>query len=320
MPRHSPDSQHIVVAAIIGSDGRLLIARRPDHLHQGGLWELPGGKVEEGEVPTAALLRELQEEVGIEPTRYRPFIQLPFSYTDRTLVLEVWLVEQFLGHPTGREGQQLAWVEPQHLAHYAFPPANRGIIRALQLPSRYLITPDPGPVQQWPRFLAHLDRCLGEGIALVQLRAKGLDEETYRKLAVQVLGTCREGGSRLIVNGHVRLVGEIGADGVHLTTSQLQALNTRPLPDALLVSAACHNRQELEQAATVGVDFALLSPVSPTQTHPDMPHLGWQSFAELVAKAAFPIYALGGLSESDLTTAWSHGGHGIAAITGLWNP
>ena len=116
---------HVVAAVIRGADGRILIARRADDQHQGGLWEFPGGKVESGEAVQAALARELEEELGIRPSVARPLIQVQHDYPDKQVLLDVWEVSAFVGEPHGAEGQPLAWVGARQLLEYQFPAANR---------------------------------------------------------------------------------------------------------------------------------------------------------------------------------------------------
>lgn len=122
-----------VVAAVIHDPGRgqVLLAMRPQHLHQGGLWEFPGGKVDEGEAPYAALQRELNEELAIQVSRAEPFLQLHHDYPDKSVFLDIWQVWEFTGTPRGNEGQLLRWVARGELAGYAFPAANGPIVDAL---------------------------------------------------------------------------------------------------------------------------------------------------------------------------------------------
>jgi 8-oxo-dGTP diphosphatase len=90
------------------------------------------------------------------------------------------------------------------------------------------------------------------------------------------------------------------------------------LPEPYLVGASCHNESELIHAGKLGLDFALLSPVQKTATHPDAVPLGWQDFADLVRNASVPVYALGGVSREDVSKAWECGGQGVSAISALW--
>ena len=307
---------HVAVAAIANERGEVLIALRPDHVHQGGLWEFPGGKVEPGEAIGEALTRELREEIGIHVLDSRPLIRLHYDYPDKSVLLDVWLVRQFSGIPHGREGQPVRWVPRHSLAQYNFPAANRPIITALQLPDTYLITPSPGDDRRM--FLAGLEESLHSGITLLQLRAPELSAKAYGALAREVLPMCQQYGAQLLLNCDPNWVEPIGAHGVHLNSKRLRALSCRPLGEDLWVAASCHNAEEIAQAKRIQVDFAVLAPVLPTQSHPGAQTLGWQALRHLTEAANFPVYALGGLSRNHLPIAQAHGAQGIAAIRSLW--
>ena len=121
----------VAVGIITDAAGAILITRRPNHAHQGGLWEFPGGKVEAGETVTAALRRELYEELGVMVEAAEPWLQIRHAYPDKTVLLEVWRVTAYQGEPHGREGQPLTWVLPARLADFAFPAADTPIIEVL---------------------------------------------------------------------------------------------------------------------------------------------------------------------------------------------
>ena len=111
----------------------------------------------------------------------------------------------------------------------------------------------------------------------------------------------------------------LGADGVHLTSKRLLSLEYRPLPVGKWVAASCHDEHELAHAAQIGVDFAVVSPILSTPSHPDVEELGWERLFRLTEMASFPLYALGGMSSDEhLQLARSHGAQGIAAIRGIW--
>ena len=131
---------HVAVAAIVNDKNQVLIAKRPDHVHQGGLWEFPGGKLEEEETVKQALLREIKEELNISISSYEPLIQIKYDYKDKSVLLDVKLVREYSGDPVGVEGQPIKWKNISDLNQLAFPSANKNIISALQLPDSYMIT------------------------------------------------------------------------------------------------------------------------------------------------------------------------------------
>lgn len=122
---------HVAVGVIINAKQQILIAKRPAHLHQGGKWEFPGGKVEQNESVTEALARELKEEVNIEVTASTPFLTINFDYSDKQVFLDIHQVTAFDGIAQGQEGQQIRWVNKSELSLYQFPKANEPIIEKL---------------------------------------------------------------------------------------------------------------------------------------------------------------------------------------------
>ncbi len=307
---------HVAAAVIRGADGRVLIAQRAAQQHQGGLWEFPGGKLEAGEDVRTALVRELEEELAIRVSSARPLIQVRHAYPDKQVLLDVWEVTQFSGEPRGVEGQPLAWVTPRQLADYAFPAANQPIVAAARLPDRYLITPD-GLAQA--ELLEGIRLAVAAGVQMVQLRAPNMFSVEYRDLALDVQGLCA-GKAQLMLKGPLEWLGDFPAAGWHLTAEQLRkyAPAGRPFPQSRWLAASCHNAEELALAAQIGADFVTLSPVQPTQSHPEAAALGWAAVSELLRACNQPAYLLGGLNEQDLARAWQVGAQGVAAIRGLW--
>ena len=113
------------------AQGEVLVARRHDHLHQGGLWEFPGGKIHDGESGFEALCRELAEELAIRVEAAEPLIDIEHHYADKAVRLEVWTVTAFTGAPRGLQQQPLAWRIVEALDPADFPAANAAIIAAL---------------------------------------------------------------------------------------------------------------------------------------------------------------------------------------------
>ena len=124
----------VSAVALIDADGRVLLAQRPEGKSLAGLWEFPGGKVDPGETPEAALIRELREELGIE-TKASCLAPLTFashSYDDFHLLMPLFACRRWEGLATGREGQTLAWVRPERLRDYPMPPADIPLIPILR--------------------------------------------------------------------------------------------------------------------------------------------------------------------------------------------
>jgi len=305
----------VAVGVIVDERGYILITRRPAHVHQGGLWEFPGGKIEAGENAAQALARELKEELGIQPRDMRPLIGLRHAYPDRRVHLMVWRVTSWQGRPQTREGQTMRWVEPEHLPALPFPAANRPIITAARLPDHYLITPSP---RHEGDFLDRLQQALERGVRLVQLRAHELEPSAYVQLAEQVLRLTRRHGARLLLNAEPALLEHVDADGIHLSARRLMLLQRRPVARDRWLAASCHNAAELAQARRLEADFAVLSPLQTTASHPGAAPLGWTRFAELVDDLPLPVFALGGLTAGDKTRAFAHGAQGVAAIRAYW--
>ena len=122
---------HVAVGVILDSDHNVLITRRAQTAHQGGLWEFPGGKVEAGETLSSALERELGEELGIAIGRTSALLEVRHDYGDKIVLLDVHVVWEFSGVAQGLENQPLAWVAPEDLSAYEFPEANLPIVVAI---------------------------------------------------------------------------------------------------------------------------------------------------------------------------------------------
>jgi 8-oxo-dGTP diphosphatase len=298
-----------VAAGVIKSpDGKILIARRDESLHQGGLWEFPGGKIEAGETPEQALARELKEELDIEPLSAAPLITIHHRYPDRDVTLRVFLVDRFSGTAKGCLGQPIRWVGQNELPRFSFPAANRPILTAALLPPYYAILDD----QVSTGLMEDLHRLLAQGIKLIQARLKTSSRDQVAEFLAAAYPLCSEQGAALLINS-AAAYGQAGAHGLHLTASDLLSLNERPL-GYRWIGASCHNLPELEHARKIGADFAVLAPVLPTRTHPEIETLGWDKFAALVEPINIPVYALGGLSRKDLDAARQAGAQGIAGI------
>lgn len=122
---------HVAVGVIV-RDNLVFLTKRLDHVHQGGKWEFPGGKVETGETVLQALHRELQEEIAIDTLACHHLIDIKHDYGDKCVHLDVHVIDQFLGEPSAQEGQEQLWCHISELSDLNFPAANVGIIKAVQ--------------------------------------------------------------------------------------------------------------------------------------------------------------------------------------------
>ncbi len=310
------ESKTVEVAAAVleKPDGTFLLAQRPQGRIWAGYWEFPGGKLEPSESARDALSRELKEELGIEVLTAYPWITRVFVYPHAKVRLHFFRVVKWGGQLHPHEGQQFSWQHVKDVKVSPLLPANEPVLRALALPSLYAISnvSELGETE----FLLRLQRKLDEGMRLIQVREKGMPRVVLENLANRVVSLAHGSGARVMINADVDLANEVGADGVQLSASQLASLKERP--KVRLCSASCHNLEELRRAEELGCDFALLSPVLPTKSHPGAVTLGWEGFAEIVKGSSIPVYALGGLSRQDMTTAWQHGAHGISLLRGAW--
>lgn len=308
---------HVVVAIIQNSLQEVLVSRRKSDAHLGGLLEFPGGKVEKNEASADALRRELAEELNIQLIKSTPLIQIPYTYSDRKILLDAYLVSEYSGDVTAHEGQKIYWKSIKSLSDDDFPAANYGLIRALKLPKIFPVTPNYS--QNPGNFLMKFESVVSkDSINIIQLRSHELELSEYVKLAKQCAALCSNYGVRLIVNNEVNSLNESQAAGIHLTSDKLLSTKKRPLDATKLVGASCHNLIEVEHANMLGLDYIFIGPVIEKNFSENSKTLEWDGFAELSKHSLIPAYAIGGLSETDIDACVSHGGHGIAAIRSFW--
>ena len=305
---------HVAAAVITRPDGSFLVGQRAADTFYPGYWEFPGGKVEAGETAREALIRELREELDMEVLEAWPWLTREHVYEHAHVSLHFFEVPAWRGEIHDRVHAALSWQQAATMDVAPMLPANGPILKALRLPRRMAITQaaEIGIDTQ----LAHLDQALAGGLRLVQIREPGLSAPDREAFARAVLARTRAAGAITLINDDVDLATRLGADGVHLPARRLAELNTRP--ELEWVGASCHTRDELERAAALGLDYALLGAVKPTASHPERDALGWDAFADRVRALPLPVLALGGLTPDDLNAAKAHGAHGVAGIRSFW--
>lgn len=302
----------VAVGVLVNASNEVLVARRHAHLHQGGLLEFPGGKLEDGEDRFAGLQREFQEELGVQVKAAFPLRQIIHHYEDKSVLLDIWSITDYSGEPRGLEGQPIYWLPISELKAQDFPAANKAIVDDLALPDRLAITPD---CDTWPELKSCLDAYIEQGITLIQLRQKNISAEEYNFWHGETRRFCAENGVKVMYS-HFRLpdLTAESLDGIHCDSRALSQLRRRPISREQLFGASCHCLEELKLAESLGADYATLSPVQATKNYESEQLLGWPGFAELRGQVSLPVFALGGLSGNDMQHARRAGAQGLAGI------
>lgn len=307
----------VAAAVMLRADGReFLLAQRPEGKVYAGYWEFPGGKVEPGESVREALIRELQEELGITVTACSPWLTRQFTYPHATVRLNFWRVTAWdgeIGITAPLEHSAVDWQKIGEAATVApILPANDPILKALALPTTMAIT--NAESEGTERQLERLEEALQGGLRLIQVRDKGWPPAQRLWFAEAVCRLAHSHGALVVINDDEEIARKVGADGIHLSSASLASCTQRP--DCTWVGASCHSAAEIARAGELGFDYALLSPVLATPSHPEAAGLGWLEFARGLAGNTLPVLALGGMKPEMLPEAQQHGAHGIALMRG----
>jgi 8-oxo-dGTP diphosphatase len=304
----------VAVAIVRGPDGRVLMTQRTARQIAPGFWELPGGKIEPGETTAQAAARELEEETGLRAQALRPWMSYEHAFRLRRVRLECWLVERWSGTAHGREGQQIAWIDPAAPAVEPLLPSVHRALDALALPSLYAVC-DASGHDGVDEVIACIASGVRAGMRLWQLRAAAFTPDQRVALARRVNAVARPAGARVLLVGSSLEARRADVEGIHSTTEELRRMTVRPATRLWICS--CQDRADLERAHALGANAAVLNPVLKTPTHPERPALGWESFESLSRSARLPLYAQGGLDARALHEARARGAIGVA--TARWH-
>ncbi len=313
-----PSIVPVATGILQAPQGQVLADLRPEGKPWPGYWEFPGGKIEAGESPAAALVRELREELGIEVRAASPWRVMDFAYSQRTVRLHLFRVINWEGEAHGREGQEIRWLDPEDLASLPFLPANRPIIAGLlaeKLPQPPLcLIADP---QRLPsgQLLPALTAAMAGGLRWIVLRLKERPDRTLRTQFLRLSEVAAERGAQVFLNSPEALP-ELRSHGLHLTQSALEEWGEEGgIPRPFGVS--CHDAACLDKAARLGAGYAFLSPLFATATHPDAKPLGVDTFAALAQSSSLPLLALGGITPERVAAARQAGAAGVAVLSGI---
>ncbi|MGH8272778.1 MAG: Nudix family hydrolase [Gammaproteobacteria bacterium] len=318
-------------------DGSYILAERPAGKLLGGYLEFPGGKLEPGETPEAALAREIKEELGVAVRRAEPLVQFEHAYPDYRVRAYLFRVMDWAGEVRGREGQRLIYAEPGTLRELPLLPANRPILAALELPAALMVTPEPEPddSEDFIRRFKHAIENDTVGGAILRLKIssgrsadwflrevatsarRSGDPHRGRAAAEELRGGSRRGPSLLQLN-----VGEVTElpeefTGLHLPAAALMKLNRRPEVRGW-VGASVHSVEQAAHARELGLDYLVAGSLRETPSHPGAKPIGWSGFDAIVRAAGLPTYAIGGMTLADIPQVRVHWGQGIAAIRAFW--
>lgn len=308
-------SIHVVAGVITDARGRILLTRRTEGRDLAGRWEFPGGKREPGETSEQALVRELEEELGIRAEVGDWIIDVPQRYPDKRLRLEVRRIRSFKGTPRGHEGQAMLWVMPDKLDRYDMPPADKPVVGALLQPDRLLITPSPGASAD-AVWLGALEQELKSGSQRVLLHLPGTENARRQALIEQGVALCKRHGARVLVQGDAALAIALGA-GLHLSRDQLIASSDRPVGTEVSLSASCDSDQALFVAEKFGCDFVVATASQGGGVFSDSKSMDWTAFEQLREGTSLPLYVSTLDDAIDTEEVRRHGGQGIAVAVGF---
>lgn len=305
----------MVAGLITDARGRILLTRRTEGRDLAGRWEFPGGKREPGETSEQALVRELEEELGIRAEVGDWIIDVPQRYPDKRLRLEVRRIRSFKGTPRGHEGQAMVWVMPDKLGRYDMPPADKPVVGALLQPDRLLVTLASAAADD-AAWLASLERALRNGIQRVVLSLSGTDEARSQALGTQAVALCKRHGAQALVREDTALATSLGT-GLYLSGARLVELTERPLAADGLLAAACDTAEHLAAAERLRCDFAVTEvQAQDDETSPGREKaLAWPDFERLREASSLPLYAAAGDDALGVDEVRRHGGQGVA-LTG----
>lgn len=326
-----------VAVAVIHFNNQYLLGFRHASQHQGNRYEFVGGKIEPNETPTQGLIREVHEEIGLDIAQNTAVKMgvIRHDYADKTVALHVFKIEvsqaQFDGlqEGKGKEGQTVTWVHQSDLVanQYLLPDANARILEWLKLPNMIYITQPLDSfvgVDMWVDFYSQ---------KLPQGANCYLRPQTSHKNAtamIDALLTIRADITPIIQYATLaclleclpeRLDAWLKNGMVHLNHQQLITLDFLNLSKNYRYFASCHDQHSLSRINTLATSHTVmgcfLSPVKATPTHPETFQnggMGWQTLSELAKICDVPVFALGGVGQADLATAYEHGAMGIAGI------
>lgn len=322
-----------VAVAVIHFNKQYLLGFRHASQHQGNRYEFVGGKIEPNETATQGLIREVHEEIGLDIAQNTAVKMgvIRHDYADKIVSLHVFKIQvsqaQFDGlqQDKGKEGQAVTWVHQSDLVanQYPLPDANARILEWLKLPNTIYITQPLDSFVSVDKWVDFYSQKLPDD-AHCYFRPQTSHENVTAM--IDDLLTIRADITPIIqyaTREHLfeRLDASLKNGMVHLNHQQLMTLDFSSLSKNYRYFASCHDQHSLSRLNTLATSHTVmgcfLSPVLATPTHPETFQsggMGWQAFGELAKLSDVPVFALGGVGQSNLAMAWLSNAYGVAGI------
>lgn len=307
MQNIEPKITKVVAGILINSNNDVLISQRLSSQPWPYYWEFPGGKVEENESLEQCLFRELSEEIDINPVSYSEWITREFLQDGQIIKITFFKITKWTGSIRKKEVNDFKWIDIHKINTWPTKilPKNIYILKALKLPAYYLIT-------NFYEDSQFIKKIIDSKEVWVQFREPLLPIDKIIHYYNFLKKKCI---SNIIINSrHKDLIN--CKNGIHFTSRDLSKV--QKLDKKKINSASAHNLNDVLLANKLGVDFIVLSQIKKTLSHPERDGMGWDKFKEIVNYSDIPVYALGGMSYTDLKESQQNGAVGISSQRDGW--
>lgn len=301
---------NVAAGVLTRADGRVLLAERPRDKSSGGHWEFPGGKFDAGENEGQALVREVQEEVGVVIDAAAPWLVYDHEYADKVVRLHIYKASSWHGTPRGNERQRISWEDPAALSVAPLMAAYGRAIEALRLPAVVAVV--YADCCERAEFFARLEQALRGGLRVVVLRERNMLAAQFAQFARRVSELARAYGARVLVEAGKAQAAQALAAGVHVCSCRLPAMVAPPA--GAIWSASCRSAADLTRAATLGATFATVPPPVAASGG----GIDWDGFRAMIQRSSIPVFASGDTGPEHLDAALRAGAHGIALPLSAW--
>ena len=317
-PMNAPHCQEVVLGAVVDERGRYLLSLRSGNRVGADYWELPGGKIEDGETAEQALVREVCEEINLTVDDFHFVCTTTPAQAIQPVRLHLYRITRWSGKLHHNLGQEILWCTPKQIRSLRILPSSLPLLDCLACPPLLCITPPVPEKDVGSALFAHaltrvdeLQRC-GEK-AMLLWRQPEWSMASIEQAVAHLLPECRSRQIPFALAYHADLAQKYHTDFIHYSATQFRA---RPANISVPCGSAYHELTDIQSDLTP--TYALISPVKTTRSKPQATPLGWPKFSELATRSEAVNYALGGMRVQDLSSARQAGAYGIAGIEYWW--